>query len=485
MSIATLLAGLALAAGEAATAGQGLTLSECTLEGPRGRTEIDARCGSLSVPLDREDPGGARLDLRVAVIEAQTSEPASDPVFFISGGPGQSAADGYASMRGAFQLVQRNRDIVLVDQRGTGGSHRLDCPMPEETVTVSITPERQIELLTDCLDTFEVDPGHFTTSVAVRDLDAVREALGAERISLYGISYGTRVAQHYLRRYPDRVRAAVLDGVVPITKALGPEISLDAQAALDRVFQRCADSGPCAEAFPGLRTEFDNLLRSVSDRPRTVSLRDPRTAEPMEMTFDRESLAGVVRMLSYQTETVALLPLLIHRAAEGDLQPLAAQAVMVGRGGLDQLAIGMHNSVVCTEDVPYFDLSSSQREALEDTYLGTLQVDVLQEVCDRWPPGRIDPDFHDPLTSDRPVLLLSGEADPVTPPAGAEEAMAELANAKHVVAPGQGHGIASRGCMPIVLKTFYDKADPTAPDTECVSDMAARPFFIDFSGPTP
>lgn len=461
-----------------------LALESCTLSAAYGLRQVDAQCGWFSVPENRADPDSPVIELRVAVIPARTSEPAGNPIFFIAGGPGQSAIDGYLAMSGAFETVDNKRDIVLLVQRGTGKSNPLTCPQADDPLAVAPSPEEVRELVSECLAQLDGDPRYYTTSVAVDDLDAVREALGYEQINLYGISYGTRVALHYLRQYPDHVRSVVIDGVVPPTRALGPGIAISAQQALEKQFARCQAHADCQQTYPDLQAEFEKLLAGFSE-PRELQLPDPLTGEPMTFTWRQDHLRGAVRLLSYQTATTSLLPLLITQAAQGNVTPLAAQAVMVAEQMSGAMALGMHNAVVCTEDLPFAEISEGERAAIADTYLGTTVIDALQTTCDIWPAGVIDDNFKQPVTSDKPVLLLSGEFDPVTPPAFAQQVAEHLPNSLHIVAPGQGHGVAASGCIPRLIDKFYKTASVENLDTGCVDKLQAAPFFLRFTGPNP
>ncbi|MEJ2602942.1 MAG: alpha/beta hydrolase [Gammaproteobacteria bacterium] len=346
-------------------------------------------------------------------------------------------------------------------------------------------PDEIGPLIEECLADLDADPRFYTTSVAVQDLEAVREALGYPALNLYGISYGTRVAQHYLRRYPERTRSVVLDGVVPVGKALGPEIALFAQATLDTIFSRCAGDEICAGHFPSVEQEFDRLRRDLAAEPESVRLPHPITAVPTEKRFSPQELATAVRLLSYAPITAALLPHLINEAAGGNFTPLAAQTMMIEASLQEQLAIGMHNSVICAEDIPYVTRDLIDRDALAGTYIGEEQIDTLQEICRYWPRGVIDPDFREPLDTDVPVLVLSGEYDPITPPAWGDLTVSGLANARHVVGPGQGHGLLPAGCTPRVVGEFIATADVQAIDAECITLLQAMPFFLDFNGPSP
>src|SRR5690606_4668082 len=201
---------------------------ECRLHSAQAMHSAAARCGWLTVPEDGNQPQGRSIRLHVAIIPALRLQPAADPLYIISGGPGQAASEMYLNMAPAFARIRRDRDIVVVDQRGTGRSQRLDCAFPDEQ---ALTAADELQQTTQqCIGSLPGDVRCYTTSIAVQDLDAVRAALGHARINLYGVSYGTRVAQHYMRRHPERVRSAILDGVVPADLPLGPTIATDAQA---------------------------------------------------------------------------------------------------------------------------------------------------------------------------------------------------------------------------------------------------------------
>ncbi|HSG65154.1 MAG TPA: alpha/beta hydrolase [Gammaproteobacteria bacterium] len=461
-----------------------LTLEDCRIRAGRGFPGIKARCGTLKRHENPDDPGSPLLELFFAVVPALTLEPEPDPFVPIAGGPGQASTEFYAAYSGAFELVRRNRDIVLLDQRGTGQSAPLQCKTDDEILIGQYSREEAIAETEECLSQLPYDPRFFTTSVAVRDLEALREALGAPQFNLYGVSYGSRVAQHFLRRYPDSTRTVTLDGVVPPQLALGPAIAIEAQNALDAIFHRCAEDAECALAFPELRAAFEKLRDMLAEGPVTVTLPDPLNGEPRELLFGRVQLAGALRLLSYHPNSVAAVPLLIHEAVLGNFAPLAAQFLMSSEKVADAINIGMHNAVVCTEDAPYFDGEGVARDALDATYIGPLQLDALEAMCSVWPKGVLDAHFKSPVSSNVPVLLLSGEADPITPPRYADLAAVDLGNARLLTGRQQGHGQAPRGCVPNIIAEFVAAADVTVPDVDCLGRLYAMPFFLDFSGPS-
>lgn len=484
MPRAAAASGSAAAPATSAPATAALTLADCRLEAPGGGGSQAARCGTLQVPENPAEPAGRRIGLRVAVVPALDRRERRPPLFVVAGGPGQAASDFYASTAGWFAPVANTRDIVLVDQRGTGGSNRLDCDFPDDVDAAAPDPQELRRLSRACLAQLAGRPEFYTTSIAVRDLDAVRAALGYERIDLYGVSYGTRVVQHYVRRYRAHTGAIVLDGVLPPDATLGPDTPFDAQRALDLMFARCAAEAPCAAAFPDLARRFEALRAQLAAQPPVkLSVPDPRTGAPTAVEFGVEQLAGAVRLLNYYSLTTSILPLLLHQAANGDLAPLAGQLLMLGHSLDSQLAYGMNASVSCSEDVPGF--ARADRVAIAKTWFGTGQIDGLAALCEGWPAGVVDTDLHAPLHSDVPALLLSGEADPVTPPAYGERAARAFADVKHVVMKGQGHGQLGVGCAPRVLAAFLAAGTARGLDVGCLASAGPAPFFVSPTGPAP
>ncbi len=481
----------AAAPGTVSSSSTALAFSACQLQQSQGLLALPAECGQLSVPEDRSQPGGRRLSLFVARIPAINGQQAGDPVFVLAGGPGMGASDFYPNLAGAFSALRRTRDIILVDQRGTGRSSRLGCGAADALDMTEADEARLVAALRECRDTLarDHDLRQYTTSVAVADLEAVRAALGYARINLYGSSYGTRVAQHYARRYPARTRALVLDGVVPPQVVLGPSLALDAQRAFDRILARCADDAACKGRFPDITADYASLREQLRREPVKVPMAHPRTGERMDVSMGPGAFAVVLRLASYSASSAALLPWALHQARHaGQWQPLAALYVMAGTSVSDALAYGMHNSVVCAEDVPRFP-GRIDRAALDRTFLGASQVDLLQSLCADWPRGPVDADFHQPLQGAIPTLLLSGTADPVTPATYGDLVAKGLRNAVHIALPDQGHGQLGAPCMDRVVRDFLDLADqPTQVgelDQRCLEPLRPAAFFLSASGPAP
>jgi pimeloyl-ACP methyl ester carboxylesterase len=479
------VAAVACAAVSAPARAAALPLQACRLEHPLEIASIPARCGTLEVAEDPAHPQGAPIGLHVAVIPALNRRSRAAPLFLLAGGPGQAASDLYVSYAGAFARINRDHDIVLVDQRGTGKSQPLFCAYPEDWRPSANDLAEVRQATQACLAKYGERVRYYTSSVAVRDLDAVRVALGYGEIDLYAASYGTRMAELYMRRYPSVAHAVILDGVTDPERALGPDTPLDAERALALILERCAGTPECASAFPALAHEFGALRARFGPETTVLTLPDPSTGAPLELEFNKSVFGAALRFLSYNAAGASLLPALIHEGAAGRVGPLAAQTVMLARDVRDQIATGMQNSVVCSEDVPYFDTARIDRRKLEETYQGAEQLDALLEICRLWPRGPVDADLHAPLKSDVPSLLLSGEADPVTPPADAERLVQGLSRHRHLILKGEGHGQVATGCVPVLMARFLDSPDPAALDASCLDHHHPAPFFVGLTGPAP
>jgi pimeloyl-ACP methyl ester carboxylesterase len=460
-----------------------LQLTRCSLAGSAGYPTLEAQCGTLTRPENPSDPDGRQVDLKIAVVKSLSPKPLKDAVTVINGGPGGSSIELFADMGSAFGLMRRERDILIVDQRGTGASNRLECKDLDEAAQ-GYSDDDVTQATTACLEALDADPSFYTTSIAVQDLEAARMALGYDQLNLYGVSYGTRVALHYLRQFPDSVRTVIIDGVVPPAMALGPDIALNAQATLTGIFDRCRTDADCHAAFPDLQENFERLAAELKANPVSIEVAHPTTGKIERLDLTYGHLAVTIRLMAYAPETASLIPIIINEATHKNYIPVASQAINVTTQLSGSLAYGMHNSVVCTEDTPFYP-EPIDRESLEATYLGVEQVDVLQSICRTWPAGVIDEGMKEPVIADHPVLILSGEFDPITPPRYGDQVQANLPNSLHIVAPGQGHGVIARGCMPTLATKFVDTANVAELDVECIERLGAAPFFVDLLGPPP
>ncbi len=484
---AVVICGAVILCGRATAAG--LPLHECRLEHPLRLSSVSARCGVFQVAEDPARTEGALIELQVAVVPALNRRATAAPLFLLAGGPGQAATDLYASYSGAFARINRNHDIVLVDQRGTGGSAPLFCEYLDDWQSAWRNTADELSQLREatraCLAKFGDRVRFYTSSVAVGDLDRVRAALGYARIDLYGSSYGTRMAELYMRRYPQAVEAVILDGVTYPEQAIGPDTPSDGERALDLIVARCERAPECATAYPELRQDLAGLRRRFGPDRQPITVSDPNSGLPLQIDFNRSMLNAALRFLSYNATEASLLPTLLHQGAIGNLAPLASQTLMMARQIGDQLAAGMQNSVICSEDAPLFAGSNIDRQRVAATYQGSDQLDALAEICRIWPRGPVDTNLHATLHSDVPTLLLSGEADPVTPPADAVRAAQGLTRHRNLVLEGEGHGQVATGCVPQLMAEFLDHPVPESLDAACLERHRPAPFFVGLTGPSP
>ena len=469
-----MLLALLLACDQATPVARSIDLSPCYVTG----LDFESLCGTLTVPEDPTASAGETIALRVLVVPAVSPNPEPDPLFFLAGGPGQAASEVASTVMRAFDRIHKRRDLVFVDQRGTGASRPLRCPSIDHLSLTEQLALDPVEQSAACLAALPADPKHYTTSIAMDDLDRVRQALGYETINLYGASYGTRAGLIYMRQHPDAVRTAILDGVAPVQMVLGLHFAEDGHAALQAVFDDCAADAACSGAFPSLQADFESLMASL---PRSVSFEHARTGETSEMMLDADMVAAGVRGQLYLPTFSSLLPLAISDAVQGNFSPLLAQTVGFSEGLSDSVYDGMQMAVLCAEDVPR--LPEDTAPYTDGTFLGDAVIADLPAMCSGWPSGAPRLDADQPVRSEAPTLLLSGALDPVTPPRWAELAAETLPSSRHLIAPGAGHNVAPLGCVPRLMEAFLDAGSAAELETDCVDAITRPPFFIDFAGP--
>jgi pimeloyl-ACP methyl ester carboxylesterase len=412
--------------------------------------------------------------------------PAKDMLVLLAGGPGQAATESWSSVAPALEPLLAHRNVLLLDQRGTGGSNPLSCKGPEQAATdetVGFDPQRLRAETARCLQQVQAkaDPRYYTTTIALEDLEDVRKALGEPQFDLIGVSYGTRVAQQYAMHYPSAIRSLVLDGVAPNALVLGEDFAQNLDAALKAQFARCTAEPACKQRFGDPYQTLFQLRDALRASPHAVKFRDPESYQTVQRMLSEDSLASVVRMFAYSPVTAALLPLSIDAAAHGDVGPLLGQSRLLSGDLVDSMDGGMQSSVICAEDA---DLLTPRPQDAH-TILGTRMIEALQAVCAVWPHGSRPADFHQPLKSAIPTLLLSGQYDPVTPPRYGEEVLKGLSDARHLVLKGQGHNVIGAGCAPQLVKQFEQNLAPKKLDASCLDRLQPTPLFIDFNGGTP
>ncbi len=452
-----------------------VSLEPCRITG----NERLGECGTVDRPADPEVPDGPSISLRVVVFPARDAA-RKHPLYFFAGGPGQAASEAFGPLLGVFDELGRDRDLVLVDQRGTGSSAPLDCEGPENpTLADQLRGEPDLERLHACLDSYVHDPRLFISTIAATDLDAVRVALGHDEIDLLGGSYGTRAAMVYARAYSAHVGRIVLDGVAPVDMAMPASFGVDAQAALDRTFADCAAQPSCAAAFPDAEAKFERWMDGLAQQPVTADLEDPRTGERVTATLGAFEVGMAVRSVLYSPSLVSVLPLTLSQAQAGDFGPLVAQALVLSDAVGNSFSHGMFLSVVCAEDVPYVDEAAAATS--DTTFVRRAVVELFRESCAQWPRAELPAGYREPITLDHPTLVLSGALDPVTPPRWGDHVLAQLPAGRHVIVPGAGHGTMAAPCVAAMIQDFLDGASTL--EVGCVDSIVRPPFFIDRAGP--
>ncbi|MBN9205227.1 MAG: alpha/beta fold hydrolase [Methylibium petroleiphilum] len=459
------LAGVAAAQDTAPTA--------CRVKG----LKHEVLCGHVTRALDPAQPGGTTITVHYVVVPAAARHKRADPIFFFAGGPGQSAIALAGSVLPLFQRLNNRRDLVFIDQRGTGRSAPLACDAEDELpLAQRFDAERGRQRLAACLASLRKLPHgdlrQYTTSIAMADADAVRAALGASQINLVGGSYGTRAALDYLRQFPSHVRRVVLDGVAPPDMGLPSSMGQDVEAALARLFTDCEQEPGCQARHPRLRAHWQGLLSAA---PRPASVVDPLDGRPATVRIDVDLLANAVRGPLYAPGLAAALPFAIDEAVAGRYAALVGLAGVLGGGPrTTRLFEGLHFSVVCAEDAP-------DAAAPSPSGLGAVYLRPYAALCRDWPRGSVPPAFRDLPTSPVPVLAFSGTLDPVTPPRHGERVVKALGpRARHVVVPNAGHGVMAIGCTRELLYRFIDVDDEAlalAVDAGCLAHLPRPPAF--------
>jgi pimeloyl-ACP methyl ester carboxylesterase len=465
-----------LACARARTPEPTVRLTPCRIDG----FAEEIKCATLSVPEDRSGGSDRRIAIHVAVVPALARVPEPDPLVLLAGGPGQAASSFGPWIGSVFAAVRRHRDIVLVDQRGTGKSNPLECGDPQDDAAAELVG-REEEASRACLSKVAGDPRHYTSSPAMEDLEEIRAALGYTQLNLWGGSYGTRAALVYMRAHPDRVRSAILDGVIPWSLRFPLYTARDGERALLRLFEDCAAAADCAGAFPALRAHLAELLRRLSTTPSAVTTRDPRTGASSTRHITRDEFAVGVRGFLYVAALASAVPLVIERAYAGDFEPFLALRQAVASWSMDTMSLGMTRSVLCSEDLPRIR-DDEIGAATRGTVVGTAEVEIWKASCRPWPRAVLTAGFDAPVRFDGPVLLLSGDLDPVAPPSWGEHVRATMPRARHLVAPGVGHNVTPVGCAPDLVAAFVERADAMSLDAGCLDGLTRPPFVTTPAG---
>lgn len=448
----------------------------------------NAECGKLSVLENPDDPEGRRIELNIQRLPAISPLAAADPLFILTGGPGQAATEFADYVAPLFRDVRKKRDIILVDQRGTGESNPLNCePETEQDWTLDDAAS-QLEreaLLQRCLDSYDADLRFYSTPYAMADLDQVREALAYQHINLWGVSYGTRAALVYMRNYPERVRTAILDGSAPVSMMIPRYMERDADGALRALSEQCAASETCDASLGNLLSNVQAVMSRLAEGDIEVRVEHPVSRQPTQALISAKRFAAFVRGALYARELSPLIPLAVANAVAEDYQLIMSMIMLTSEQMGSSISQGMFLSVLCSEDFSLLTQLKAQGRLSDEplTLLNSDAVAQMENDCRLWPKGTIPKEYFDAVKSAVPTLLLSGYSDPATPPRWADAVAQHLSNSKHLVAQGGHHGISALGCVPDLIADFIRLGEHESLDSECVEDIRPSPFFIDSMGP--
>jgi pimeloyl-ACP methyl ester carboxylesterase len=439
-----------------------------------GNTE--GLCGNYEVYENRSTQSGRKIALNIMVLPAISDKPASDSWFALAGGPGQSAVEAFP-LAGFTMKVREQRDVVLVDQRGTGKSNPLPCQLrdpkdAQEMIAESMAPEKAHA----CRVALEqkADLTQYTTSIAADDLDEIRQAMGYDKINVFGGSYGTRAALVYLRRHGEHVRTLTLEGVAPPEHRIPLAFSRTIQNSIDQLIGRCAADDVCHKAYPDLKKEFAAIVDRLDQSPAHFEVQNRNAGATQAVTLSRGMFVAELRPLLYAPEMVSAFPSIIHRAYQNDWT-MYGEAILMVRDAIDKtLDRGMSLSVICAEDIPGLTEATIRRET-KGTYLGEFQVREYQRACREWAQGAIPEDFHSPIKSAVPALLISGALDPATPPEASAEAAHDLANSRVVVVKDGTHGTGSP-CIDGLISQFVAQGSTADLAVSCADQIHLPPF---------
>lgn len=425
--------------------------------------DTPALCGTYEVWENRAARAGRRIPLRIVVLPARRGGPDAEtaPVFYFDGGPGGSATGMAGWVSRLLQPVNDTRDLVFVDVRGTGGSAPLHCPQPADDEPLQRWFDEFLsdEYVRACLAAQQADVRFYTQPIAMDDIDEVRAALGYDQINLFGTSGGTRQAQLYMRQHAASVRAAVLQGVAPL------------DAEVPSAFARAMEAGIRAltAAEPRIAEAWERAKGRFAGGPVRATVRHPTTGRVEEVAISRGVFADGVRHMLYNFDGARQLAARIEAAGRGDFSPFAQAELELSMRFSRGIAHGFLLSATCAEDVRFID-EADVRRATEGTFLGDYRIRRQQAACRIWPRGEgIEPGFQEPLRSQLPVLLLSGDADVATPAEDAERILPHLPNARHVMFANQGHTLRDPGCASRMIAEFMASADVRRLDARCAA----------------
>ncbi|UTW57170.1 alpha/beta fold hydrolase [Kordiimonas sp. SCSIO 12603] len=432
------------------------------------------KCGTIELPVNYNQPNGETVSIHVAIAEARNTEKEADPLFILAGGPGQAAGEYGALVKLAFSGIREKRDIVMIDQRGTGKSYGMNCEMDENVTSMDET----LEELGKCHAGMKLDTRQFSMENVLRDMDTIREELGYDKINLWGASWGTRTADAYIKQYPQHVRSMVLDGILPSDIALFETAPKSAQRALEKIIEECEAQSSCNEEFPNFRAQVFDLMEKASNGELHYKGLNPISGKMIDMQVELTMAVESLRSVMYRADGTTLLPFVVNEASNGNIFPMLSPLFGSGGGGM---YIGATLSMLCGDEVsrvtPEEAKAAGEGSFARDSYYG-----VWSQMCTKWNYEVPTWDYKTPVDTDIPTLVLSGNLDPITPPEFGDHYMKGVSNGRHIVVQGTGHNTSFTACMPELMTEFITTLDVEALDTSCLDHLKRMPIIIGANG---
>ncbi len=452
-----------------------LVLKNCHLDGIRSQVQ----CGTLQVPENYSQPNAVQININFAVLPAIDNSKQKTPLMFLAGGPGQAAVELAAGLRKVFSEVHKTHDIILVDQRGTGKSHALECKDIDELDVYQVIPEDfSLQDVKDCLAQFKGDLSQYNSENAIRDFDAIRSALGHEQLNLYGGSYGTRAGLVYMRMFPESIRSIVLDSVGPIEVPIGL-FGQSSAKSFQLVLEHCKQEDACQTAYPNLEQEFEQLKIRFDKANVTLTIPHPRLGTNTPFVISKSKFIGTIFRQLYSVQMRSLVPLLIHQAYLENYAPLAG-LIATSEGGMG-IYTGLLFNITCNEDFPRITNTMFERDADND-FGGDDSQKGFKMVCPIWPKYRPSENFYQPVTENIPTLILSGGLDPVTPASNGEYPAKTLPNSHHIIIENAAHTVAMSTCASDIVYEFITSLHPKELDESCLEDVPKETFMSSLNG---
>jgi pimeloyl-ACP methyl ester carboxylesterase len=444
------------------------TETGCFLAGSSAKLD----CKTYNLPLDYADPDGPTVEIFAAVMPSRGGKAAGDPLVLLAGGPGQAASEVIQLVDLAFGDLRNGRDVLIVDQRGTGRSHPIACENMNEDM---ITLEDYAAGVKACREARPLPVRHFNFDNIIRDLEEIRASLGYEALNLWGISWGTRTAAHYLRRYPERVRSIVVDGVLPPQVPLVATVADSVERAKNMLVEDCEKSQICLERFPDISGTIDTLLAKAKAGELTFDGINPLTNEKENTEIDFISAVNGLHALFYNADITTSIPYALDEAVKGNLNPWLVHSF--NASALEpSIYIGSFLSIFCGEEMSKVTAASA-KAAGSDSFAEDAHYQLWNAGCNAWDYVPAANDSHTLLESDVPTLVLSGNLDPITPPSMGDEWVKSFSNSRHIIVEGTGHNTSFSACMPSLITSFIKNMDVDALDASCMDHLKRLPII--------